>query len=254
MTNSASMLSAKSSGRVDRKRPGATERRPGIRPAPLLELRLDPQQEGRGLADLLQKESAEAHLIACRLTERSPRRLLRWLDVEVDPERMEALLHSLRRRVRPHHLALSQLGPGRVLVRVSEPAPSICVTTLGAGGICVSCPLLPGGEQDSWRVILPQGTWTRAFLRGLPGGKSAHPAIARLDLLRSKTSLTRRQDRALRTAYELGYFAYPRQGSLGDVARALGTGRSATLEILRRATSKLAGRRYGAELKVRAPP
>lgn len=139
-------------------------------------------------------------------------------------------------------------------MRVSEPAPSICVTTHGVGGICVSCPLLTHNERDSWRVILPQGTWTRAFLRGLPGGKSKHPAIARLESYRSKTSLTRRQDRALRVAYDLGYFAYPRRGSLGDVARALGAGRSATLEILRRATAKLAGRRYGNELKVRIAP
>ncbi len=167
---------------------------------------------------------------------------------------METLLHALRRRVNSRHLALARLGPGRVLMRVSEPAPSICVTTHGVGGICVSCPLLTHNERDSWRVILPQGTWTRAFLRGLPGGKSKHPAIARLEPYRSKTSLTRRQDRALRVAYDLGYFAYPRRGSLGDVARALGAGRSATLEILRRATAKLAGRRYGNELKVRIAP
>ncbi len=232
----------------------STRSRPEFRPRPLLELRLDPQREGRVLAELLHKEGAEAHLIACRLTDRAPRRLLRWLDVEVDSERMDPLLHALRRRVNPRRLALARLGPGRVLVRVSEPAPSICVTTHGAGGICVTCPLLTTDERDSWRVILPQGTWTKAFLRGLSGGRAAHPAIARLDPYRSKTSLTRRQDRALRVAYDLGYFAYPRRGSLGDVARALGTGRSAALEILRRATSKLAGRRYGDELKLRVAP
>jgi hypothetical protein len=221
---------------------------------PLLELRLDPQRDGRAIAEMLQRAGAETHLIACRLTERTPRRLLRWLDLEVDPDRMEALLQAVRRRVGPRHLALARLGPGRVLLRVSEPAPSFCETTHGAGGVCVTCPLLSTDEQGSWRVILPRGTWTEAFLRGLPGGKAAHPAIARLDPYRSKTSLTRRQDHALRVAYDLGYFAYPRRGSLGDVARALGTGRSATLEMLRRATSKLAGRRYGDELKVRIAP
>lgn len=71
---------------------------------------------------------------------------------------------------------------------------------------------------------------------------------------RSKTSLTPAQDRALRVAHDMGYFAYPRRGSLGDVARVLGTRRSTTLELLRRATAKLAGRRYGDELQVRRSP
>ncbi|HLY77473.1 MAG TPA: helix-turn-helix domain-containing protein [Thermoplasmata archaeon] len=109
-------------------------------------------------------------------------------------------------------------------------------------------------ERESWRVILPQGTGIQAFLQELPGGPSTPPAISRLHPYRSKTTLTRRQNRALRVAYDLGYFAYPRRGSLGDVARALGTGRSATLEILRRATAKLAGRRFGTELKARVGP
>jgi HTH DNA binding domain len=221
---------------------------------PLLELRLDPQREGRGLAELLQKESAEVHLVACRLTDRTPRRLLRWLDIEIAPDRLEPLLHALGKKVGPRHLALARLGPGRVLVRVSEAAPALCLTTHTAGGICVTCPLMSTKERDSWRVVLPQGTWTRTFLRGLRGGKSVHPAVARLERYRSQTSLTRQQDRALRVAYDLGYFAYPRRGSLGEVARALGTGRSAALEILRRATAKLAGRRYGEELQVRVVP
>jgi predicted DNA binding protein len=79
-------------------------------------------------------------------------------------------------------------------------------------------------------------------------------AIARPKPYRSSSTLTGRQDRALRTAFDLGYFRYPRRGSLGDVARALGVGRSATLEILRRATAKLAQGRYGDELRFRGAP
>jgi hypothetical protein len=225
-----------------------------LRAMPLLEVRFDPQPKGHPLSELLQKEGAETHLIACRLTDRAPRRLVRWLDVEVDPERMDALLHALRQRLGVRHLALARLGPGRVLLRVNEPAPSICKATYRAGGICVTCPLLATIERESWRVILPRGLRTKTFLRDLPVGSGAHQAIARVEPYRSKTSLTRHQDRALKVAYELGYFAYPRRGTLGDVARALGIGRSATLEVLRRATVKLAGRRYGDELRVRVAP
>lgn len=224
---------------------------PAFRGMPLLEVRFDSRPGAHPLAELFQKERAEAHLIACRLSDRTPRRLVRWLDVEVDPERMDPLLHALRRRLRLRNLAVARLGPGRVLLRVDEPAPSICAATYEAGGICVTCPLLDATEQESWRVVLPRGTRTRTFLRDLPLGTAAHPAIARVEPYRSKTTLTRHQDRAMRLAYELGYFAYPRRASLGDVARALGIGRSATLEVLRRATVKLAGRRYADELGVR---
>jgi len=221
---------------------------------PLLEVRLHRPHDSHPLSELLQKEGAEAHLIACRLTDRTPRRLIRWLDVEIDPARMDRFLHALRRRLLYRHLAHARLGPGRLLLRVNEPAPAICTTTYGAGGICVTCPLLATKERDRWDVIIPRGARTKTILRDLPVGGAPHSAIARLGPYRSKTSLTPRQDRALRVAYDLGYFAYPRRGSLRDVARALGTGRSATLEILRRATAKLAGRRYGDELRVRVAP
>jgi predicted DNA binding protein len=100
--------------------------------------------------------------------------------------------------------------------------------------------------------VLPRGSRTKAFLRDLPLERFARAAITRVEPYRSSTTLTHHQDRALKIAYTLGYFAYPRRATLGEVARALGRGRSATLETLRRATVKLAGRRYGEELGARA--
>lgn len=240
-----------------RRRPGGRRRFPReetLRAAPLLEVRLDHRRVGHPLAEIFRREGAEVHLIGCRLTDRAPRRLLRWLDVTVPPERRDRLLHAVLRRVPDRHLAVAPLAPSRVLLRVTEAAPPICLATYGAGGICASCPLLPRSDDDSWRVILPRGERVRSFLRGLPGGGTDRWAIARPKPYRSRSTLTGRQDRALRTAYDLGYFGYPRRGSLGDVARALGVGRSATLEILRRATAKLAQGRYGDELRIRSAP
>ena len=221
---------------------------------PLLEVRFDAPHRGLGLSELLRKEGGAAHLIACRLVNGSPRRLVRWLDLELAPERLEPFLRALRGRFGPHPMAFARLGPGRGLLQLAEPAPAICAAAQDAGGVCVTCPLLTTEDRESWRVVLPRGPRTRAFLRDLPAGSVARPAIARVGAYRSATTLTPHQDRLLRTAYDLGYFDYPRRASLGDVARALGAGRSATLEGLRRATAKLAGRRYGDELRVRVPP
>ena len=243
------MGTVRSSPRRDLQSKPPAQREASSRATPLLEVRLDLRSEGQPLTDLLYREGAEAHLIACRLSDRPPRRLLRWLDVAVDPVRRERLLHALRHHRPSRALAIATLGPGRLLVRVSEPAPSICVTTYRANGICVECPLLARAEHGAWRVIVPRGNRTKAFLRELPAAGAGPWAIARLKPGRSASALTRRQDLALRTAYDLGYFGYPRRGSLGDVGRALGTGRSATLEILRRAMAKLAQGRYGDGLR-----
>src|SRR5208283_290035 len=114
---------------------------PESRETPLLEFRFGPPPRGHSLSDLFLKEGVESRLIACRLTQGRPAGLIRWLEIETPPDRIETLLRSLRRRFRRGHLAVARLGPGSALLRVSEPAPSICAATYVAGGICVSCPL-----------------------------------------------------------------------------------------------------------------
>jgi len=239
-----------------RRRPNRSARRPGPRSegVPLLEVRLPHRPDGHAVTELIRAEGAETRLIACRLTEHTPRRLMRWLDVEVSPERANHLLAALQRKLRSRHVATARLGPGRFLLRLSEPAPPICLATYRAGGICVTCPLSDRAERPGWRIVLPRGGPTQSFLRGLPAAGLGRFAIARLHPHRSDTVLTPRQDHALHVAYQMGYFDYPRRGTLGEVARALGTGRSATLELLRRATTKLAGGRYGDELRGRVVP
>jgi hypothetical protein len=221
---------------------------------PLLEIRVHSRPDGHPLAQLFERDGVEAKLIACRRSDRDPRRLVRWLDLEAEPARVGTLLPSIRRLVGSRNLAVAHLGAGRVLLRIEEPAPALCAATYGSGGICITCPLLGTHEPGPWRVVLPLGAGTRAFLRDLPAQPFARAAITRVEAYRSGTTLTPHQDRALKVAYDLGYFAYPRRATLGEVARALGTGRSATLETLRRATVKLAGRRYGEELRVRMVP
>ena len=186
------------------------------RVTPLLEFRFRPPPRGHSLSELFLKEGVESHLVACRLTQGRPPRLIRWLEIETPPDRIETLLRSLRRRFRRGHLAVARLVPGSALLRVSEPAPSICAATYMAGGICVSCPLLPSGEAEPWRVILPRGNRANALLRELSARNHASWAISRVGPYRSRTSLTHRQDRALRIAYDLGYFDYPRRAALGE--------------------------------------
>ena len=235
-------------------RPTPGPRSPSPRPGSLLEVQFEPLQRGHPIADPFRAENATVHLIGCRLGGSSPPSLLRWLDVEADPGGTDRLVRSIQRRLGSASVAAAPLGPGRLLLRVKEPAPPICLATLKTGGICMVCPLLPTSDHDPWRVVVPRGPESRELLNRLPEEANGSFAVRRVEPYRSRASLTRRQDLALRTAFDLGYFAYPRRATLGDVARALGVGRSTTLEVLRRATAKLAGRRYGADPLVRGLP
>lgn len=223
---------------------------PGI--PDLLQVRLGPRRDRHTTGDLLHKHGAEARLIACRLTDRGPRRLVRWLDVTVPPERWDHVVQAFGRRPR-RDLAAARLGPDRFLLRVEEPAPPLCVATYRAGGICAGCPLLARTDRGSWEMVVPRGERTRDLLRKLANDGDGRFSIARVRSYRSGTALTHRQDVALRRALDLGYFSYPRRGSLADVARALGVGRSAALEILRRGTAKLVEGRFGGDLRSRGP-
>lgn len=221
---------------------------------PLIEVRLSQERAGDPVSEMVRSAGGEPHLIACRMTDRAPRRLLRWLDVEIEPGRAEGLLLALQSRIRPRYLAFARLGPRRLLLRVSEPAPPTCRAVYRAGGLCVTCPLQAREGRSEWRLVLPRDARAKALLREPPHGSGRPPAIGRLKPYRSKTNFTPRQDQALRVAFDLGYFSYPRGASLADVARLLGTSRSTALELLRHATAKLAGRRYGDELQVRRTP
>jgi hypothetical protein len=232
-----------------RRPPGASAAAPSF-----FELRLPYHLPAHALPEALQRAGAEARLVACRLTDASPRRLLRWLDVTVAPERRNHLAQTLLRLLGPRRLVLAALGPERLLIRVSEPAPAVCLTTARVGAICVRCPLLAVSESDGWHLVVPRGRATAALLRGLERGDGGTPAIVRLRSYRSAATLTRRQDSALKIAYEVGYFDYPRRRTLADIALRLGAGKSATLEVLRRATAKLAQGRYGDELRPRPVP
>jgi HTH DNA binding domain len=236
-----------------RSRRGRTPRSPDRRRvAPLVEVRFPPARSGHPLTELLHREGAETRLVACRLVSRPSRHLLRWLDVRVPQDRREHLLASLGRRRKGYEFAAALLGPTRLLLRIRERAPAACLAAYRAGGICVGCPLVGRSEGEGWRIVIPRGSRTGPLLRAIPPGGASEPGIARLGPYRSSTTLTGRQERALHVAFELGYFDYPRRGTLGDVARVLGAGRSATLEVLRRALSKLAGERYGNELRARS--
>lgn len=202
------------------------------------------------VTEALRSEGMSFRLLVCRPSDRGRRRLLRLFEVRTNGEGMAPVVRRLRDRLSFRDVGISNLSPDRALLRVASPMPAICAAAFDLGDFCISCPFLRadgGREATSWNVLVPEIADARRLLSASTSGGTAHASLVRAGAYRRRWGLTARQENAVRTAFRLGYFDYPRRTSLASVAAELGVGRSTTLELLRRATAKIAGERFRAE-------
>lgn len=164
--------------------------------------------------------------------------MVQLLQLSADPERIPEMARYLAHRTGDGAIATARTGPDRLVVWVSAPTPELCRSVFEAGGACTTCPFLPGENEgpEVVGVLLPERSGARA---GRPA-PAAVGELIRIGRYRGPRQLSVRQARALEVAYRLGYLGHPRRADLADVAKALGIGRSAAMELLRRAIVKLA--------------
>ncbi len=223
--------------------------RPTRAPAPpLIEVEVDLDRSDDRLRTLLGGHGVRSRLTACRpLGSGRKARLVRWVDLEAPPVDLDRLIEALEASADPHSVSVSTDGSDRAMLRLAQALPEFCAAVFASGGACVTCPMLHGAGEDGStraRVLVPRNGEASRFARELARRRLGPASIQRTGPYRPRAKLTARQESALRAAFELGFFAYPRRSDLSAVARRLGVGRSATLELLRRAISELAARRY----------
>lgn len=219
-------------------------------PAPMVEIVLAGVDREDWVTETLRTQGVHFRLLACRPTDRGRRRLLRLFEVQANGDGLAPVLERLRARFPARDVATADLGPGHALLRVAVPLPSLCSAAFDMGDFCVSCPFFgspDAGETGTWNVLVPQIVDARRLLRSASGAEGSRPTLVRAGAFRKQWGLTGHQERALRVAFQLGYFSYPRKVSLSAVASRLGVGRSTALELLRKATTKLAAQRFLAQ-------
>lgn len=216
-------------------------------PLPIVEIVLGEVDTTDWVTETLGSLGAAFRLLACRPTDRGRHRLLRLFEVQTGPGGLAPLLRRLRSRLASRDLAASSLGPDRALLRVSVPMPAGCAAAFELGDFCVTCPF-SGKEEPSkvaaWKVLVPQIVDARRLLSASARPVGPRPRLVRAGAYRRAWGLTGRQERALRVAFQLGYFSYPRKASLATLANRLGVSRSTALELLRKGTTKLAAQRF----------
>lgn len=195
----------------------------------------------------LRRSPLRTRLVSCRpLSHEGEPRLLRWIDLQGSPADLLRFAQEVQGADASDGELRVSVDRGRAALRSSRPLPRFCAAVFAAGGVCVACPLLAGPDDRSRvraRVLLPRDEAAR-FGRALRRGGFGPLVVERTGPFRARTSRTPRQELALRVALELGLFSYPRRATLADVARRLGVGRSATLELLRRALSDLVASQF----------
>jgi len=227
--------------------------RPGLEraePLPMVEIVLNGVEGDDWVTETLRSHGISFRLLGCRPADRGRRRLVRLLEVETDGTGIGAIVHRLRARVAARDIAVASLGRDRALLRVAVPMPPMCSAAFDRGDFCISCPFLgsvgPGGST-TWNVLVPQIVDARRLLTASTRKGAPRPTLVRAGAYRKRWGLTGRQEKALRLAFELGYFDYPRKASLSTIAGRLGVGRSTALELLRKASTKLAAQRFQTE-------
>ncbi|MGP8158801.1 MAG: helix-turn-helix domain-containing protein [Thermoplasmata archaeon] len=224
---------------------------------PMVEIVLNGVDGDDWVTETLRSQGVAFRLLACRPADRGRRRLLRLFEFQTNGEGVAPVIRRLRSRLAARDVAAASLGTDRALVRVSVPMPALCAAAFDLGDFCISCPFLgadDGMGSVSWKVLVPQIVDARRLLKASAGRGGARPTLVRAGAYRRRWGLTGRQERALRLAFQLGYFDYPRKASLATLATRLGVGRSTALELLRKATTKLAAQRFLSEPPVDRPP
>lgn len=249
------MPSSSSRRRSKRPSPPSTKREPA-QPLPLVEIVLSGVDSQDLVSEAFVEAGTSARLLACRPMDRGRRRLVRLFEVQAAGEGLAPLMRKLRSRVAARDLAVAHLGPGRALLWVSGAMPPECASAFALGDFCIGCRFQgrsEAGGRGSWRVLVPQIGDARQLLsaaerRGIP-----RPSLTRAGAHRRQWGLTARQEKALRLAFQLGYFGYPRKIPLSALANSLGVSRSTALELLRKATTKVAAERFLSEPPVEGP-
>ena len=216
-------------------------------PLPIVEIVLSEVDTNDWVTAVLGSLGASFRLLACRPTDRGQHRLLRLFEVRTGPEGIGPLVRRLRTRLASRDIAASSLSPDRALLRVSVPMPAGCAAAFELGDFCITCPF-SGMEETpkaaEWKLLVPQIVDARRLLSATTRPGAGRPKLVRAGAYRRAWGLTARQERALRVAFQIGYFNYPRKASLATLANRLGVTRSTALELLRRGTTKLAAQRF----------
>ncbi len=168
--------------------------------------------------------------------------LQQLVDVSAPEEELKPLVKAIGDNPDVKEVYMVPTRRGRMLGTVTARNSGICKAVMEMRLFCRSC-LFSSSKKDNgtilWKVALTESTTLKDLLRTL-ASQGVEANVVRLSGM-SDEALTPRQREIVQTAFDQGYFDYPRRAGLRVLSRSLKVTPSTMSEILRRAERKIIG-------------
>lgn len=135
---------------------------------------------------------------------------------------------------------VAKVGNSRLIGSVTSSKCTVCPMIIDTNlGYFIGPAVSEKNSQMVYKLFM-NGEGIPSFLQGLHM-KGIDYKIADITKLAPKKTLTVRQERVLKSAFELGYYDYPKRVSTEELSKSLGIAPSTVAEILRRAERRIIG-------------
>ncbi len=155
----------------------------------------------------------------------------------------EVITNAIRSADPRNTVSLSRNGSGRFLATVDMHSCHTCRILGDSDCMLDSAASRPDGGIR-WSVIAPNGAALTELADDMKRA-GASVLVEKVTVLRTARELTIEQERALQTAFDLGYFDIPKKIKLEDLARRLNISKATLDVVLRRAQRKVVASHIG---------
>ncbi len=155
----------------------------------------------------------------------------------------ETITDAVRTGDSKNTVSFSRNGSGRFIATVDMHSCHTCRILGDSDCILDSAASRPDGGIQ-WSVIAPNGAALTKLVDDMKR-VGASVLVEKVTVLRTARELTIEQERALQTAFDLGYFDIPKRIKLEDLAKRLNISKATLDVVLRRAQRKVVASHIG---------
>jgi predicted DNA binding protein len=185
-------------------------------------------------------EIPEKHPVTIKVIDRVPysdKGVKDLVEIAGPQDIMEEVLSDIRKNPTVSKLETTVTERGKLIGAVTTSRCEICRILTDSDVFLISAETRDNGKVD-WTLVLSDKSVLKDIFDHLKN-KNVEAELVKLTKIDDKESLTERQDKITKVAFERGYFDYPKRISLRELARMFEVSPSTLSEILRKGQRKI---------------
>lgn len=185
-------------------------------------------------------EIPEKYPVTIKVIERVPyseKGVKDLVEIAGPQEVMEEVLADIKKNPLVAKMETTVTDRGKVLGAITTSRCEICRILTDSDVFLISAESKGNGKVE-WTVVFTDKDVLKGIFDHLKS-KSVDAELVKLTKIDDKETLTDRQDKITRVAFERGYFDYPKRISLRELARMFDVSPSTLSEILRKGQRKI---------------